>query len=1036
DLVAGAFLSAFLQVLFDRLASREVLDLFRGKEPIVKLLNELNTTLNSAGLLLHDAEAKLIKDQRVKKWLDELKETVYDADDLVYKINTEALRKELEGESQSSFTSKVLMKLIPTSFIAFDKAIKPEIDDILGKLKVLLEPKNIPGLQFIENKKLPQRLPASRVKESDIYGRDADKEAIIELLFSDDASGDKLFVIPIVGMGGIGKTTLAQLVYNDERVNNRFDTKAWVTVGDDKIDCMKVMKIILEQVTNSRGCKIEEQYVLQDKLEKALIGKKFLFVIDDVWDEDPQKWDVLKNSVASGLRGSKIIVTTRNQDVALIMKPGSIHYLDGVSNEDGWLLFAKHALLDVDSKECSDLQEIGENIVHKCKGLPLAIKSLGGLLPHERNKEKWIDILNSEIWELYERRSTRILPALWLSYYYLPSHLKPCFAYCALFPKDYKFKKEKIILLWMAEGYLHSTTKKRMEEVGEEYFQDLISRSFFQPSSKGQSDLLTMHDLLHDLAIFVSGEFCLKMDDSNFSNCARKIRHLSYNGGIDDDPNTYEWFSKAKGLRTFLTLSESKPSKEWSLWMEHLLESLLRTGGCLRVLSIFGCNITKLPNSIGDLKYLRYVDLSHTKIEQMPDAICNLFNLQTLLLEGCDRLTRLPTNIGKLINLRHLHTPPNLEEMPLQIGKMKNLQTLNEFVVSKSNQSYIKLLKQLQYLHGTLYIKGLENVVDVEDVVEAELKNKKFLSELEVHWDWGDDSHAPDNSQKEREVLGALEPPAKLKRLFIRNYEGTSFPNWVGDHLYSNLVEVWLIGSNNCCLLPPLGQLSSLKKLVILGFSNVARISSEFYCSSTVDSPSGAKPFRSLETLCFENMENLQGWSFIEGEVEGGVFPRLKELEFRDCPRFKVSLPDYLPSLRKLEIFKCDQLVPLLPRAQQMDASFPSLEILEITFCRGQHLLLEGGLPSSFKQIRISYCDNLKALDEETFQRLTSLEKLEIWQCDKLRCLPRGLPTSLSYLTVKGCRLLIPRLKRETGEDWPIIARIPTTKTNDECHLM
>ncbi|PON38772.1 NB-ARC domain containing protein, partial [Trema orientale] len=553
DMVGGAFLSAFLQVLFDRLGSREFLDLFRGKEAIVNLLNELNTTLNSAGLLLNDAEEKLIKDQRVKKWLDDLKDTVYDADDLVYKINTVALRKELEGKPQRSF-AKVLMKLNPTSSTAFDNKIKPEIDNILGKLKLLLEPKNNPGLKIVENKKLPERICAPRVEESDVYGRDADKEAIIQLLLSDDdANGDKLSVIPIVGMGGIGKTTLAQLVYKDERVNKRFDTKAWVTVGGDRIDCLKVMRIIIEQVTNSEECKVQEQYALQDKLEKALAGKKFLFIIDDVWDEDLQKWDVLKSSLASGLRGSTIIVTTRNTNIASIMETRSVHQLDPISDDDGFLLFAKHASIDVNhSDEYLYHQVIGKEIVDKCKGLPLAIKSLGDLLRCKRKKNEWLNILNSDIWELYESRSTGILPALWLSYYYLPSHLKQCFAYCAMFPKDYEFKKENIILLWMAEGLLHSSTKKRMEDVGEEYFHDLISRSFFQPASKDPSTFL-MHDLMHDLAIFVSGEFCLEMDDTRFSNCTSKIRHLSYKGKADD-LKTIEVLSKAAGLRTFLTL--------------------------------------------------------------------------------------------------------------------------------------------------------------------------------------------------------------------------------------------------------------------------------------------------------------------------------------------------------------------------------------------------------------------------------------------------------------------------------------------------
>ncbi|PON40739.1 NB-ARC domain, LRR domain containing protein, partial [Trema orientale] len=738
-----------------------------------------------------------------------------------------------------------------------------------------------------------------------------------------------------------------------------------------------------------------EPHVLQEELRKTLKKEKFLFVLDDIWDEDPHKWDVLKSSFKSGLYGSTILVTTRSRNVASIMNTVLTHQLSQISNDEGWRLFTKHALID--DVGCSDLQVIGRKIVDKCNGLPLAIKSLGILLRNKRNKEEWDNILNDDMWELYEKRSISILPALWLSYYHLPSHLKPCFAYCAMFPKDYKFVKEKIVLLWMAEGLLHPRNGKRMEEVGEEYFQDLTSRSFFQPSSNKDELALVMHDLVHDLAIFVSIEFCLEMDDTKDGNCAHKIRHLSYRvKGIG--PKKFEGLSKAKGLRTFF-LTESCKSNIWSLQMEHLLGSLVHTGGCLRVLSVSGSGMTTLPDSIGDLKYLKYLDLSHTRIEELSDAICRLYNLQTLLLENCYKLTQLPRNIGNLVNLRCLQIPDSLREMPLQIGKMKNLQALNNFIVGKNSESGIKLLKELQDLHGTLEIWGLENVADVKDILEVELRNKKFLSEISLYFSG---CLAPDDSQKKREILGALKPHADSKILTINNYRGTSFPDWVGDHLYSNLQQVRLCNCNNCCLLPSLGQLRYLKSLTIWGLPGVVSIGSEFYHSNdVVGSP---KPFRSLETLHFQDMSNLQEWLFIQVEVEeGGAFPCLRRLTLKNCPRLKVSLPDFLPSLRELFIERCESLVaPLVLSAQQMDIAFPSLEILHVHHCGGQDYLLKGGLPWRLKEIRIESCHKLEALDEEAFQHLTSLDKLVISQCDKLRCLPRALPTSLSLFSANS----------------------------------
>ncbi|PON81308.1 NB-ARC domain, LRR domain containing protein [Trema orientale] len=990
-LVGGAFLSSFVNVLIDRLASREFLDSFRGKEPILKLLKELETTLNSAAKLLNDAEEKLIKDRRVKKWLDDLKDTVYAADDLVYKIDTKALRKKQEGESQSSIASKVLTKLNPfASLTEFDKAIKPETEEILEKLKLLLDQKTNLGLENVENKKLPDRLIAPLVEESDVYGRDADKEAIVKLLLSGDASGQNLSVIPIVGMGGIGKTTLAQLVYNDETVNKMFDTKAWITVGDDKVDCKKVMKIVIQKVTDSKEREYEELYDLQVKLKEVLTGKKFLFVLDDVWDEEPHKWDVLRSSFKSGLHGSTILVTTRSTNVASIMKTGSIHQLARLSNDDGWRLFAKHASIDVDY---SDLEGLGKQIVDKCNGLPLAIKSLGALLRGKQNKEEWNNILDIDIWELYERKNTGILRALWLSYHYLPSYLKPCFAYCAMFPKDYKFDKEVMISLWMAEGFLHHASGKRsMEEVGEEYFQDLTSRSFFQPENKYESANFVMHDLMHDLAIFVSGEFCSEMDDTKFFSCTCKFRHLSYRGEAYD-PKKFEGLFNAKGLHTFFFTRSTKSFSipRGSLQMKHLLGALIRAGGCLRVLSVSDSYITKLPDSIGDLKYLKYLDLALTNVEAIPNAVCNLYNLQTLLLGCCGELTQLPNNIGNLINLRRLHIPSSLKEMPQQIGKLKNLQNLNEFLVGTNSKSAgIKQLKELQDLHGTLEIWGLENVGDVNDVSEAELKNKKFISRLILKFDG---CLALDDLKRKREILGELKPHANLKSLSIYWY-----PDW----------------------------LPSLKILKISNFPGVVSVGSEFYYSSDIIGCSTKPlPFRSLEILHLSDMPNLRKWLFIEDEVEDGVFPCLRELTLTTCPILYVSLPNFLPSLGKLYIEECQLLEPLVPRAQQMDVAFPSLETLDISLLGGQRYLLKGGLPSSLKEIRIETCCSLEALDEETFQNLTSLEKLFIYGCDNLRCLPRLLPTSLSHLSIEECLLLRPRVQRETGEDWPIIQNIP-----------
>ena len=208
--MGGAFLSASLQVLFDRLASHEVLDFIKGKKPNGELLKRLEITLLSVNAVLDDAEVKQIRNKNVEKWLKELKHVVYEAEDLLEEISTEALRCKIEGEYQTSFTK--VQNFFSSNFNPFNKEINSKLEEVLARLDFIAKQKDILGLRegFVEQ---PWRRveETSVVDESGVYGRDAEKESVKKLLFSDDAGGYDVGVVAIVGMGGLGKTTLAQL---------------------------------------------------------------------------------------------------------------------------------------------------------------------------------------------------------------------------------------------------------------------------------------------------------------------------------------------------------------------------------------------------------------------------------------------------------------------------------------------------------------------------------------------------------------------------------------------------------------------------------------------------------------------------------------------------------------------------------------------------------------------------------------------------------------------------------------------------------
>ncbi|KAF3964942.1 hypothetical protein CMV_010818 [Castanea mollissima] len=354
------------------------------------------------------------------------------------------------------------------------------------------------------------------------------------------------------------------------------------------------------------------------------------------------------------------------------------------------------------------------------------------------------------------------------------------------------------------------------------------------------------------------------------------MRHLSYFRTEFDVPMKFEVSYEAKNLRTFLGLKfPSMSNFRINLISMMEINDLLCTFKCLRVLSLSLYRfINVLPDSIGNLKHLCYLNLNSTKIKGLPDSLCGLYNLQTLLLRNCDYLKELPTNLGRLVNLRHLDirgTP--LKGMPMHMGKLRSLQNLSAFYVGKGEHSgsNIKELGELPHLSGSLCISNLENVYQTRDAEEVNLKDKKGLSELELEWEWGRD-HENYDSEHERDVLEQLCPHTNLKSLSIISYCGAEYPSWLGACSFSNMVSLKLDDCKYCSSLPPLRLLPTLKELSIEGLHGVSCVDNKFYGDGSCATN---KPFKSLEKLTFEWMLEWKEWFVFEGEDEGGVFPTL-----------------------------------------------------------------------------------------------------------------------------------------------------------------
>ncbi|ESR55244.1 hypothetical protein CICLE_v10018499mg [Citrus x clementina] len=940
--VEELLLSAFFQVLFDRLASRDLLTYvgqLRGG--LDSELKKWEKTLIMIQAVLSDAEEKQLTDRAVKIWLDDLRDLAYDAEDILDEFATEALKQKTMAENSNH--SPACFNCFSPSSVKFNIDMDSKIKSITSRLDELCAKRFVLGLQLIPggiSNAWKRRPPSSSVPtERAVYGRDEDKARILEMVLSDDPTADANFcVIPIVGMAGAGKTTLAREVYNDRAVQNfKFDVKAWVCVSDD-FDVLSISRALLESIT-STTCDLKMLNEVQVKLKIAVDGKRFLLVLDDVWNENYNLWEILKAPFMAGAPNSKIIVTTRHSNVASTM--GSIeHYnLKLLSDEDCWSVFAKHAFESRDAGAHQFSELFGKKIVAKCGGLPLAASTLGGLLRARHTEDAWEDILSSKMWDLPQE--TDILPVLRLSYHYLPSCLKRCFTYCAIFPKDYEFEKNELVFLWVAEGMIQqSMTDKRLEDLGNELFCDLLSRSLFQQSSRDGCKFV-MHDLLHDLAQFVSGETGFWLEEANKKlRTFERIRHFSYPRAYQDGKNKFEGLNKATSLRTFLPLKVRVFSSCYYITNTVLLDLLPKLKK-LRVLSLEGYCIAHLPNSIKDLKLLRYLNLSGTMIKSLPESISSLFNLRFLMLRDCDRLQKLPSNMRNLINLHHLDLKGAhlLTGMPSGMNRLKFLQTLSDFIVGRGIGSGLKDLKNLSFLCGKLCISRLENANDSWDAREASLCDKKGLEELSLGW--GCPFHSR-NEVAEEKVLDMLQPHTNIKKLEITRYSGRKFPIWLGDPSFSNMVALKLIGCKNCTSLPAVGQLVSLKELTIERMLVLRSIGSEF-CGKNC-----SKPFQSLETLCFSGLPEWEIWDTGNqtGYIE--IFPRLVELSISGCPKLSGKLPDHLPALEALVVSYCEELVVSF-------SSFPLLCKLEIYRCKG--LVCSSPIDSKLiKRLTISSC--------------------------------------------------------------------------------
>ncbi|TXG74961.1 hypothetical protein ES288_1Z029000v1 [Gossypium darwinii] len=992
SVIGEAALSVFLELLGGKLLD-SALNFVADHNQLRPQLKQWQSILPDIQAVLDDAEEKQIKNTGVKKWLEDLQDLAYDVDDILDEFAYEELRLKLNKSQAQASTSKV-RKLIPTCFTGtsfaptsflFKDSMIPKVKEITARLNSLTTRRISLGLSEIlsqapTSKGNQPRLQPTSVLDGvvEYVGRHKEKTEMIEFLKGDISNG--VSVLSIVGMGGMGKTTLAQLVYNDATINESFDLKAWVLTWN----------------------------LLQVKLKEKLSGKRFLLVLDDIWNENYNDWTILRSPFGAG---THIIVTTRLQIVSSIVDPLKAFYLDKLSDNDCLSIFTQHALKARNFDGHLQFKEIGEKIVRRCNGLPLAAKAIGSLLRTVECHGKWERIYESEIWNLPEEQCG-IIPALRLSYHHLPSYLKRCFAYCSILPKDYEFEEEEIILLWRAEGLLQQKAMPQIKDLGYQYFQDLVSSDFWVPFLTN----VVLVDLLPRLGY---------------------LRMLSLSGyRITELPDVFENLKHLRYLNFSDTDIKCLPDSLCTLY--HLETLLLRR--CYR--------LQRIPFRIDKL----------TNLQRLSDFIiaegdgCHIRYLNYLSnLEGDFRLSGLENVNGEDAGESKLYEKQGIDRLVLHWSKKfenaSRNKEVDEWVLDSLRPP--KKLEQLviENYGGAKFSTWIADP-SFKNMLSLELRNCKnckslpsigrllLLKDLSI-------SGLDQVHKIGAELFGENQSNAFASLESLRFDNMLNWEEWdlcEDDEQASKFPSLRFLSIRKCPLL--LGTLPTiLQSLQTLEIYECKRLG----CEELVDEGSlSVQKVTSLKAVSVSNISNfnisaertmlrfansetfkISGWKELGSLSQNGLsIVGHRFITIWNCPQL-VSLEteeeilqlDKIPGVESLEIANCERL-NRLPEALH---AFPLITRIQLEICPGLVCFAESNFPPALKELRIGNCVNLQYLVDEKENNNKSmssntclLERLEIANCPSLICcsklsrlfLNAKLPVMLKQLFIRDCPVL------------------------------
>ncbi|KAL5717498.1 hypothetical protein ACHQM5_010487 [Ranunculus cassubicifolius] len=832
-------------------------------------VEEMKNELKWIQSFLKDAESKQEdRDERLRLWVSEIREIAYDIDDVI-----DSFVLKVQSQRRKSLIKRSLSVLQKYRNL---RAIGKEIKSIQLRLRNIS--KNREKYNQIatvisatnENTTRWRRLLPHIKNEDSINFLEEDTVDLVSQLMKEE---EQCRVISIIGMGGIGKTTLAFKLYNHPDVKNRFDCCVWVYVSKyyNLADILRTILVHFNGVnrheTFMEVFSVMNEEQLFEEIYIFLERKRYFVVLDDIWSMEA--WDVLRPAFPNGMAGSKIMLTSRNSRVALHANSQTNPYEPRCLTEDeSWVLFCRKAF---PGANCPDnYVELGKQIVRKCAGLPLAVVVLAGLLLTKKSWDEWMEVNNNISWHLSKSQEDRVSKILALSYNDLPYHLKLCFLYFSHFPVDSYIRVKKLIRLWVAEGFIPQGGEETVEIAAESCLNELIARCMVQvvEMSYGNIKACQVHEVLRDFSVARSREenFLEILGGTDYSNEASSFkprRQVIHSGYTISRYATLK--SVARRIRSLLILQSDYQSLDYKhlnfMWKEFKQ---------LRILDLGNSSIGDLPNDIGNLIHLRYLGLKGTHLKKVPKSIGNLGNLQTLDLRSSYlpivyTSLELPDVIWKLEELRHLLLDTKYGK-GLRIDTLKNLQTLLSIRYGGSIEQGLVNLTSLRKL-GIYDISGRE----VNEVFGALVKFK-FLRSLSLSLSSGETF----------QELSPLSDCLRLQKLYlwgrIEELPGSDVfpPNLIKLTLHVSRLEK-----------DPMETLGKLPNLISLQLQYDAYKGKELLCT--------ANSFPHLQILRLLGLYELEEWILMEGTM-----PALTHLEIWDC-KYLNKLPGRLRSITSLQ---------------------------------------------------------------------------------------------------------------------------------------